>query len=45
MRPALPKSRITESDSTNGGETTGSMETSLKSPLMKRDLRLTYTST
>ena len=32
MMPDLPKSMIMESDSTNGGETTGSIETTLKRP-------------
>ena len=33
MMPDLPKSMIMESDSTNGGETTGSMETTWNRPL------------
>ena len=44
MMPALPKSMIIDSDSTNGGDTTGSMETTLKSPPTKRFI-FTYTST
>ena len=32
MMPALPKSMIIDRDRTNGGDTTGSMDTTLKSP-------------
>ena len=32
MMPALPKSMIMDSDSTKGGDTTGSMETTLNRP-------------
>ena len=42
--PALPKSIIIDSDSTNGGETTGSIETTLKSPPTNLFI-FTYTST
>ena len=44
MMPALPKSIIIERLSTNGGETTGSMDTTLKSPPVNLPMR-TYTST
>ena len=43
--PDLPKSMITERESTNGGETTGSIETTLKSPERNRVRSFTYTST
>ena len=45
MRPDLPKSMMMESERTNGGETTGSMETTWNRPLMNLVLSLTYTST
>ena len=45
IMPALPNSMITDKDNTNGGETTGNIETILNSPLIKRLLSLTYTST
>ena len=32
MMPALPKSIIIDSDSTNGGDTTGSIDTTLNRP-------------
>ena len=32
MMPALPNSMIMDRDSTKGGETTGSMDTTLKRP-------------
>ena len=44
MMPDLPKSMIIERLSTNGGETTGSMDTTLKSPPVNLPMR-TYTST
>ncbi len=45
MMPERPKSRIMESESTNGGETTGRMDTTLKSPLMNLVFSWTYSST
>ena len=39
MIPALPNSMIMLSDRTNGGETTGSMETVLNRPPTKRFIR------
>ena len=44
MMPALPKSMIIDRLRTNGGDTTGSMDTTLNSPPTKRFIR-TYTST
>ena len=44
MRPALPKSMIMDRLSTKGGDTTGSMETTLKRPPTALFMR-TYTST
>ena len=32
MRPALPKSMIIDSESTKGGDTTGSIDTTLNRP-------------
>ena len=45
MRPDLPNSMMMDSERTNGGETTGSMETTWNRPLMNLVLSLTYTST
>ena len=45
MRPDLPNSSTIDSDSTNGGETTGSMDTTSNSFLMTRLRMSTYTST
>ena len=39
MMPALPKSMIIERLSTNGGDTTGSMETTLKRPPVNFPMR------
>ena len=39
MIPDLPKSMIIERLRTNGGETTGSMDTTLNSPPTKRFIR------
>ena len=45
MRPPRPKSRIMLRLSTKGGETTGSILTTLKSLRTKRERMSTYTST
>ena len=45
MMPALPKSMMTERDSTKGGETTGSTDTTLKRPPSSLVLSCTYSST
>ena len=45
IRPVLPKSSIMERDSTNGGDTTGSRETTSNSFFVIRLRICTYTST
>ena len=45
MMPPRPKSKIMLSDSTNGGDTTGSMLTILNIRRTTRRRMLTYTST
>ena len=45
IRPFLPNIMIMESERTNGGETTGSMETTRKSPVINFVRSFTYTST
>ena len=45
IRPFLPNIIIMESERTNGGETTGSMETTRKRPVINFVRSFTYTST
>ena len=45
MMPDLPNSIMMDKDRTKGGETTGSMETTLNRPPMNLPRTLTYTST
>jgi hypothetical protein len=45
MIPAFPKSMIIDKERTKGGETTGSIDTTLKSPSINLVLSFTYTST